>query len=195
MSSTSSEEVGRGVRFGAEDARRWLQRFLVPRFVVSLYYFVRYRAFISTRAEVELSAFVTLGKGCTIGSFTKIKATKGPLTVGCQSGFANGCFVSSAQGGIHIGENFICGPNVNIVGSNYVFEELGRPLEAQGHTSRGIRIGNNVWVGAGTTILDGSVIGDNSIVVAASLVNRRFPANSIIQGNPAKVIMKLTRPP
>ena len=40
-----------------------------------------------------------------------------------------------------------------------------------------------------SVILDGTVIGENSIVVD-SLVNRRFPPNCIIQGNPAKVILK-----
>jgi acetyltransferase-like isoleucine patch superfamily enzyme len=63
-------------------------------------------------------------------------------------------------------------------------------LQQQGVTSLGIRIGRNVWVGANSTILDGSVLGDNSIVVANSLVNRRFPPNVIIQGNPAKVILR-----
>jgi acetyltransferase-like isoleucine patch superfamily enzyme len=57
-------------------------------------------------------------------------------------------------------------------------------------TSLGVRIGSNVWIGANSTILDGAEIGDNSIVVANSLVNRRFPANVIIQGNPAKVVLQ-----
>ena len=55
-------------------------------------------------------------------------------------------------------------------------------------TSKGVTIGDNVWIGAGSTITDGSVIGDNSIVVANSLVNRRYKANSIIQGSPASVV-------
>ncbi len=56
----------------------------------------------------------------------------------------------------------------------------------------GVRIGKNVWIGAGSIILDGTVIGDNCVVVAGSLVNRRYPDNVIIQGNPAKIIMKRT---
>jgi len=56
-------------------------------------------------------------------------------------------------------------------------------------TSKGIKIGNNVWIGAGCTITDGSVIGDNTIVVANSLVNRRYKDDVIIQGNPGKIIL------
>jgi maltose O-acetyltransferase len=109
--------------------------------------------------------------------------------IGNRGGFGTGCFVSAQEGGIEIGDNFICGPNVNILGGNYEYHTKNVHLEDLGSTSKGIMIGNNVWVGAGTTILDGTVIGDNTIIVANSLVNRRFPPNVVIQGNPAKVIM------
>ncbi|MGE0114232.1 MAG: acyltransferase [Steroidobacteraceae bacterium] len=166
------------------------RRFLVPSFVVSLYAFLRWRSGISTRAEVELSSNLRLGRHNTISSFTKIKVTDGALITGDHCGFGTGCFVSAGAGGIEMGEYVICGPNVVVIASNYKYEALGVPLEQQGHTSVGIRIGRNVWIGANSVILDGSVIGENSIVVANSLVNRRFPPNSIIQGNPAKVILQ-----
>lgn len=166
------------------------RRFLVPSLVVSGYAWLRWRASISPRAEVELSANLRLGHKTTVSSFTKIKVTDGPLITGEHCGFGTGCFVSAGAGGIHMGEHVICGPNVVVIASNYKYEKLGVPLEQQGHTSVGIRIGRNVWIGANSVILDGSVIGDNSIVVANSLVNRRFPANAIIQGNPAKIILQ-----
>jgi len=56
-------------------------------------------------------------------------------------------------------------------------------------TSKGIKIGDNVWIGSGCTITDGAVIGDNTIVVANSLVNRRYKDDVIIQGNPGKIIL------
>jgi len=177
------------------ETRRFAQRFLVPAFVTSLYYLLRFGARVSHRAEVELSRTVTFGRGCTVGSFTKIKATEGRLTVGADSGFATGCFVSAGPGGIEIGSHFVCGPNVSIVGRNYDYSRLDAPLAEQGATSKGIRIGDNVWIGAGVTILDGAVVGDNTIVVANSLVNRRYPANAILQGAPAKVILDRSRTP
>lgn len=166
------------------------RRFLVPSVVVSLYAFLRWRSGISTRAEVELSSNLRLGRRNTVSSFTKIKVTDGPLVTGDDCGFGTCCFISAGAGGIVMGDHVICGPNVVVVASNYRYEKLGVPLDEQGQTSLGIRIGSNVWIGAGSVILDGAEIGDNSIVVAASLVNRRFPANAIIQGNPAKVIMQ-----
>ena len=87
-----------------------------------------------------------------------------------------------------MGDHVICGPGVSIIATNYQYASASALLEEQGHSSKGILIGRNVWIGASSVILDGSSIGDNSIVVANSLVNRRFPPNSIIQGNPARLI-------
>jgi len=167
-----------------------IQRFLIPQALINIYYMLRHRCFISLKAEVELSKNIKLAKKVTISSFTKIKATDGPLTIGTETGFATSCFVSTSYGGITIGDYCIFGPNVNIMSSNYITDALDIPFIKQGHVSKGVRIGNNVWVGAGTTILDGTVLEDNTIVVANSLVNRRYPANVILQGNPAKVILK-----
>ncbi len=167
-----------------------LRRFLTPSIVVTGIYYMRFGAKVSPRAEVDLSSNLKLGKKCVISSFSKFKAADGPLVVGERGGFATGCFVATGAGGIEIGENVIVGPNVNIVSVNYRTDQLDVHLEDLGHTSKGIKIGKNVWIGAGCTVLDGAVIGDNTVVVANSLVNRRFKPNVIIAGNPAKVLMK-----
>ena len=51
-----------------------------------------------------------------------------------------------------------------------------------------VRIGNNVWLGEGVCVLKGVHIGDNSIIGAASVVNKSIPPNSIAVGIPAKVV-------
>lgn len=55
-----------------------------------------------------------------------------------------------------------------------------------------IIIGNNVFIGNNCTILPNTVIGDNCIVGAGSILRGQFPENSVIVGNPAKVIMKMS---
>lgn len=161
--------------------------------MVTVYYYLRFRARVSPRAEVELTSNIRFGRGCTVGSFSKIKATNGVLEVGARSGLAIGAFVSVGEGGIRIGEDFACGPHVSIVGRNYVYRDLDVPLAEQGETSIGIRIGDNVWIGSNVSILDGTVLGDNTIVAAGSVLNRRYPANAIVQGNPARVILDRSR--
>jgi acetyltransferase-like isoleucine patch superfamily enzyme len=178
---------------GLQNLQALFQRFLIPTPVISLYYFLKFGAKVSTRAELELSSNIEFGPGCVVSSFSKFKATDGPLHVGARGGFATGCFVTASSGGIHIGNNFICGPHVSIIANNYNLEKLGVHLEDMGETSRGIRIGDNVWIGAGSSILDGAVIGDNTIVVANSLVNRRYPPNVVLQGCPARIIFKRKR--
>jgi acetyltransferase-like isoleucine patch superfamily enzyme len=167
-----------------------LRRLLMPQSVVSIVAWFRWKAQISPRAEVELSPNLHLGRGTTISSFTKLKSIDGAFRTGRDCGFATGCFLVSGPGGVEIGDDVVFGPNVALIGVNYRYARVDVPLQQQGVTSLGIRIGRNVWVGANSTILDGSVLGDNSIVVANSLVNRRFPPNVIIQGNPAKVILR-----
>lgn len=65
-------------------------------------------------------------------------------------------------------------------------EELG-PADIFGM----IKVGNNVFFGNNCTILPNTFIGDNCIVGAGSVVRGKFPANSVIVGNPAKVIMRI----
>ena len=175
---------------GSRTAGLVFRRFLIPRSFVTLYALVKWRARISMRAEVELSSRLRLGRGTTVSSFAKIKATDGPVTTGEKCGFGTCCFLDGGSAGLTLGNHVVCGPNVAIIATNYRYDRVGVPLDEQGTTSQGISIGNNVWIGANSVILDGTVIGDNSIVVANSLVNRRFPPNSIIQGNPAKVILE-----
>jgi len=163
-----------------------VKRIGTPRFLVTLYYLIKYGAKVSPRAEVDLSGNLTFGRDCTVSSFTKIKAGAGPLRIGSRCGFGTGCFLSSGEGELVIGDNLVCGPNVVIMATSYRYEKLGVHLHDQGHTSKGTRIGNNVWIGAGVVILDGTDIGDDCVVVANSVVSRKFPAGTILQGSPAK---------
>ncbi len=165
-------------------------RILAPAWVASLYYYLKFRAKVSPRAEVEMSPDVSMGRDCTISSFTKLKATEGPVTMGDGCGFATGCFLSAGVKGIKLGDHVLCGPNVVMASSSFVLDELDTPFQDQGHTSRGIVVGDNCWIGAGTAVLDGARIGSNTVVVANSLVNRRYPDNVILQGNPAKIILR-----
>lgn len=51
-----------------------------------------------------------------------------------------------------------------------------------------VNIGNNVFVGANTTILPGVTIGDNVVIAAGSVVSKDIPSNSLAVGSPAKVV-------
>jgi maltose O-acetyltransferase len=55
-----------------------------------------------------------------------------------------------------------------------------------------IKVEDNVWIGANATILPGVTIGKNSIVGAGAVVTKDVPENTIVGGNPAKVIRNIT---
>jgi acetyltransferase-like isoleucine patch superfamily enzyme len=164
------------------------QRFLVPRFVVTLIYFVRYRCMISPRAEVELTPNLRIGRGCEISSFVKIKATNGELTIGNDVDIGSGCFIAADSGGVTIGDHTMIGPNVAIAGVNYRYDRLDVPIVRQGTTSKGICIGKDVWIGAGAVILDGANVGDHCIISPNSVVSGTLAPGSVAQGQPARSI-------
>lgn len=55
-----------------------------------------------------------------------------------------------------------------------------------------INVGNNVWIGAGVTVLGGVTIGDNTVIAAGSVVTRDIPSGVIAAGIPCRVLRKIT---
>jgi len=87
---------------------------------------------------------------------------------------------------VEIGDNVFIAPNccITTAGHPINIDERNRGLEY----AYPIKMGNNVWIGAGANILPGVTIGDNVTIGAGSVVNKSIPANSIAVGNPCKVI-------
>ena len=165
------------------------RRFLVPGFVVTIQAWLRFRCQVSPRAEVEITPRLRIGRKAIVGSFTKIKATDGPLTIGSHVEIANGCVITSHTAGVEIGDDCLIGPNVSIIGNNYRYDRLDVPIRLQEKVSaKGIRVGRDVWIGAGCVLLDGADVGSGSILAPNSVVSGTVPERSIVQGNPGKVI-------
>ena len=90
---------------------------------------------------------------------------------------------------LDIGNNVMCGPEVITYTNSHKFDSVTIPMCEQGYTtSKKIRIGNDVWIGARVIILPGITIGDGSIIGAGSVVTKNVPNYSIVAGNPAKII-------
>lgn len=160
----------------------------MPAFGVTLITWFRSRAFISPRAEVELSPQLSIGRKTQVSSFTKVKVGGGPLRIGQRCSIATGCFIGSGESGTYIGDDCLIGANCTIVSSSYRYDDLDIPFAEQGHQSKGTVIGNNVLIGSNCVIVDGAKIEDNVMIGAQSLVTGKIPRNSVAQGNPAKVL-------
>ena len=89
---------------------------------------------------------------------------------------------------ISIGENTLMSNNIEIHTSDYhgIYNlESGARINYE----KNIIIGNHVWIGLRCIILKGTIIGDNCIVAAGSIVTKPSNTkNTILAGNPAKII-------
>lgn len=90
--------------------------------------------------------------------------------------------------GIIIEYYVIIGNFISMHSENHNYSNLEIPIRLQGVNHKGIIIGDNCWIGAKATILDGTVIGNGCIIAAGSVVTGQFPDNSIIVGIPARII-------
>lgn len=135
------------------------------------------------------------GDNCSLGYQTVISLT-GTLTnigqgmkIGNNVGLGSHGFYGSGMGFVEIGDDCIFGNYVSIHPENHNYKDKTLPIRLQGVSSMGgVKIGNDCWIGAKTTILDGTVIGDHSIVAAGAVVKGVFPDNVIIGGVPARII-------
>ena len=136
---------------------------------------------------------VFLGDYVVLGRNTRIECTGGlssighGVKIGNHCTFGNDCFFGAA-GGIEIGDDVMAGQFVRFHAENHVYDDLNRLVREQGVTHKGIRIGNNCWIGSGAVFLDGAVLGDGCVVAANAVVTKEFPINSVIGGIPAKIL-------
>ena len=154
---------------------------------------------------------IALGGKCTIGKNFRMNngnignpigrpqrcilfADKGAaIEIGENVGISSTAIVSYER--IKIGDNVKIGGGVCIYDSDFhsldseVRNDAKKDLELK--RNKPVIIGNNVFIGAHSTILKGVTIGENSIVGASSVVARSIPANEIWGGNPAKFLKTL----
>ena len=94
---------------------------------------------------------------------------------------------------IKIGNNVKITQGVSILAHDYSRSVLRRQYGIFKGGTLPVNIGDNVFIGYNTTILMGTTIGNNSIIGANSLVKGVFPDNSVIAGNPARVICTIDK--
>jgi acetyltransferase-like isoleucine patch superfamily enzyme len=137
---------------------------------------------------------ILLGNNVSIQKRTIIECTgslrhlcKG-LVLGNNVGIGSNSFLGCA-GGIEIGDDTIIGNYVSFHSENHNFDRSDIPIRLQGVNHQGIKIGNNCWIGAKVTILDGTVVGDGCVIAAGAVLNgKTYPSNSVVGGVPAKVL-------
>lgn len=146
-----------------------------------------------TTIDGYASQKIIFGDGVKIGAFSLVTSTSHMSSYGkglkMGKNTAIGDFAHfGASGGIEIGDDVIMGSYISFHSQNHTFDDPTRLIREQGVTSIGIKLGNNIWVGAKATFLDGCVVGNNCVVAAGAVVKDVFPDNVVIGGVPAKII-------
>jgi acetyltransferase-like isoleucine patch superfamily enzyme len=91
-------------------------------------------------------------------------------------------------GGLELADDVMIGPNVSIITTGHPLEPSQRRAATVG---KPIVIERNVWIAAGATIIGGVTVGENSVVAAGSVVTRNVAPNTLVGGNPARVIRSI----
>jgi maltose O-acetyltransferase len=90
---------------------------------------------------------------------------------------------------VHIGHHVMIGPVVQIYTAAHHLQAESR---IQGwEVAKPIVIEDNVWIGGGAILLPGVRIGRNAVVGAGAVVSRSVQANTVVAGNPARVIREI----
>jgi acetyltransferase-like isoleucine patch superfamily enzyme len=139
--------------------------------------------------DVKLSKFINL-YGCEIGDETKIGAfveIQKNATVGTRCKISSHTFICE---GVTIEDNVFIGHSVTFINDSYpraTTANGGLQTEADWKVERTV-VKKGASIGSGSTILSNVTVGENAIVGAGSVVTKDVPPNSIVAGNPAKLL-------
>jgi len=158
---------------------------------------IHFGQFLKLGNDVHISALgkqgVFIGKNVGIGAYSRVVVSTSfnnlgeKIVIGDHVGMGEYAYLGGA-GGLTIGNECIIGQYFSCHPENHLSTDLHLSIRHQGTSRKGISIGNNCWIGSKVTILDGVEIGDGCIIAAGAVVNKSFPANSIIGGIPAKLL-------
>lgn len=109
-----------------------------------------------------LSHDVAMGADCTVNPFAVVR---GRVRAG------NGVRIAS---------------HASVIAFNHNFDDVSTPIPRQGEHSKGIEIGDDVWIGANAVVVDGVSIGSHAVVAAGAVVTRDVADWQVVGGNPAR---------
>ncbi|MEE1831205.1 DapH/DapD/GlmU-related protein [Streptomyces sp. SP17KL33] len=121
-------------------------------------------------AHAYVTGTLTTGTDCTLNPFTV------------------------ARGTVSLGTGVRVGAHTSLLAFNHSTDP-DRPIHRQPQTSRGITVGDDVWIGSHVVVVDGVTIGDHCVIGAGAVVTKDVPAWTVAAGNPARHIRDRRQPP
>lgn len=116
------------------------------------------------------------------------------IVIGDGTWINNRCVLISEHHGIRIGKKVLIGTGVEIIDSHFHGLAPDRRNISSPGESAPVVIGDNVFLGSNVRILQGVMIGENSVIANSAVVVKNIPANVIAGGHPARVLRTLSVP-
>ena len=171
-------------------------------------------AAIETNVRLRFASRIRLGAGSYLDEHTYLHACPGGITIGPDSYVMHGAIlhvynfrdlphshitigansligersILRGQGGITIGDRVYLAPAVQMLAVNHVYDDPTRPFVEQGITAEGIRVEDDVWLGAGAILCDGVTIGRGAVVAAGAVVTADVAPHTVVGGVPARLL-------
>ena len=149
---------------------------------------------VSPLADIEDSvrgSIITIGPGCVIDSFVKIKPAggRGDLLIGADTVINSGCVLYTGNG-IELGAGVAVAANCTFAPTNHAYASRAIPIREQGFgpSKGGILVEDDVWIGANCVFLDGAIVRRGAVVGAGSVVGGELKAYGVYVGRPARKI-------
>jgi acetyltransferase-like isoleucine patch superfamily enzyme len=189
------------MKFGKEDADRiWkmikgtsFKELLELSGYIRRGFFLRYKIdrcgkFLQANKHIQVikkNCTVELGDYVKIFSNVKLSVTGGEgkalLKIGNHASIGN-------RTEIHCGKEITIGDNCIIAWDVVIMDWDYHRLNGKVPVRKPVHIEDNVWIGCRAIILKGVTIGKGSVVAAGSVVTRDVPPNTLVAGNPAKIV-------
>ena len=137
---------------------------------------------------------IQIGNGVFLGRGTILSCKDGDITLGdhVNIGFYSEIFSGSS---VTVGPHGLFAAYTYLVGGGHEFARADVPVLEQERPSRGITLGEDVWLGAGAKVMDGVTIGDHVVVGAGAVVTEDLPAGVVALGVPARVVRSREQAP
>ena len=130
---------------------------------------------------------ISLGRSCEIQDGARLETWGGSIEVQ-ENTFVGPYVVIYGHGGVRIGKGCLISMHCRILSSNHTIPPVGIPIRSMPDVLVPTVIGDDVWLGAGATVVAGVRIHQGAIIGAGAIVTKDIPANAIAVGVPAQVI-------
>ena len=144
----------------------------------------------ASRAAIEIGDCCRVMRGAYVCSYVSRAVPGEGIRLGPRCWIGVGGVLASGQGGLTLGEGVLIGPGATLVTGDHDFSRHDLASIDQDYVGSPIVVGDNVWIGAGATVVGGVTIGDRAVIAAGAVVTRDVAGGEVVGGVPARPLAR-----